>query len=301
MSSLDYVNIEEKTVNVAVFNQTDAALAELKIRFSTVPDCSTKEGYAVAKAGKNELTKYRSSLENARKDIKSPYKTAGEIIDSVARRIKLELEAIEAPIKAAIKDADEAEARKKAERIARLQSKVDEIYLIETKAQDTEGKEAVSKLIESLNALDVDNDFYDLTKDAQNAKATVLDRLGNLYAQRLNMEVAEGQRLEAEERSKVAVQETKVLREKLAAIELAAQPKVEEIEAPAAEVKQENAPIEKQQIAPTHKTMISIPLEELNRLNASDSLLFALKTVGVEQWAGWEMAIKIMKTGVEAA
>lgn len=219
MSNLDSVNIEEKTVNVAVFNQTDAALAELKSRFAIVPDCSTKEGYAEAKAGKSELTKYRSSLETARKDIKGPYKVAGEIIDAEAKRIKLELESIEAPLKAAIKVADEAEAQKKADRIARLQAKVDEIYDIEAKAQATEGKDAVSQLIESLNNLDVDNDYYDLTVQAQDAKASVLDRLGNLYAQRLGMEVAEMQRVEAEGRRKEAEAEAKLLREKQAELE----------------------------------------------------------------------------------
>ena len=222
MSSLDYVNIEEKTVNVAVFNQTDAALAELKIRYTIVPDCSTKEGYAEAKAGKSALTKYRSSLEIARKEIKGPYKVAGEIIDKEAKRIKFALEAIENPIKDALKIADEAEAKKKADRIARLQAKVDEIYFIEANAHATEGTNAIAEIIESLTKLDVDNDYYDLTAQAQDAKAMVLDRLGNLLSQRLRAQVAEAQRLDAEERSRVAEAENKQLREDMRKMQEAA-------------------------------------------------------------------------------
>jgi hypothetical protein len=213
MSNLDYVNIEEKTVNVAVFNQTDAALAELKIRYTIVPDCSTKEGYAEAKAGKSVLTKYRTSLETARKEIKGPYKVAGEIIDTEAKRIKFALEAIENPIKDALKIADEAEAKKKADRITRLQAKVDEIYLIEANAHSTEGTDAIAEIIESLTKLDVDNDYYDLTTQAQDAKAIVLDRLGSLLSQRLGAQIAETQRVEAEERSRIAEAENEQLRD----------------------------------------------------------------------------------------
>lgn len=219
MSNLNSVNIEEKTVNVAAFNQTETALAELKSLFSIVPDCATKEGYAEAKAGKIKLTKYRTKLEIARKKVKGPYKVAGEIIDTEARRIKLALEAIEFPLKAALKVADEAEAKKKADRIARLQAKVDEIYEIEAKAQATEGKDAVSKYIEALNNLDVDNDYYDLTTQAQDAKMFVLHRLGELYVQRLDMEVAELQRVEAEDRRKIAEAESKQVREQQVELE----------------------------------------------------------------------------------
>ena len=299
MSNLDYVNIEEKTVNIAVFNQTEAALSDLKIRFAKIPDCSTKPGYTAAKAGKSELTKYRSALENARKNIKHPYKTAGEIIDSVAKRIRLELEFIEAPLKTAIKYADETEARKKAERIARLQDKVDKIYAIELTAQETVGKNAVSELIESLNNLDVDNDYYDLTTQALDAKTIVLDRLANLYAQRLDIEVAEMQRVQAENISKSAVEENNMLRRKLADIESANTSNT--FLAPALNtcvesVNQETRPDN----SPDAVRYVTLTDSEYQSLVTSQQLLDALRVFGVAEWKGYPLAIQLLTSGAKA-
>jgi hypothetical protein len=222
MSNLDYVNAETGTVNIQVFDQIRAGLAELKVRYTDVPDCSTAEGYALAKTGKNVLTKYRTKLEAKRKEIKKPYQDNAALIDSDAKGIRLALEAIENPIKGALKIADEAEAKKKADRIARLQAKVDNIYDLEPKAHATEGTEAVVEIIEFLTNLDVYNDYYDLTTEAQDAKAIVLDRLGNLLSQRLGAQVAEAQRLDAEERSRVAEAESKQLREDMRKMQEAA-------------------------------------------------------------------------------
>ena len=214
MSSLDYVNIEDGTVNIVVFDQTRAALAELKKRYTDVPDCSTEEGYALAKTGKNVLTKYRTKLEATRKEIKKPYQDSAALIDLDAKGIRLALEAIENPIKDALKIADEAEAKKKDDFDLMIRDRInDDIYGIEEKALNSEGKEAVAEFIQHLTDMDVDKGFYHLTSEAQDAKAIVLDRLGYLYGQRLNSEVAESQRLDAEERSRVAEEEAKQLRD----------------------------------------------------------------------------------------
>ncbi len=191
-TNLQDVNIETGKVEVEVFSQTDAALAHLREKYAVVPSTETDEGYAFVKAGVRELTGYRTKLDAERKRVKQPYLDAGRIIDTEAKRITAELVAIEEPVKAAKKEADDREKRKQEERIARLQKKVDAIAAWVGRAKGSTSS-TIAEIIEEVDQINID-DFYDLTSEATRVKNDTLDRLNELYTEKMSAEQAERDR-----------------------------------------------------------------------------------------------------------
>jgi hypothetical protein len=97
------------------YTETALALADLKTKYAAVVfDVSTGKGMDIAKAARAELRGYRVALENKRKEIKEPALTRCREIDSEAKRITNELEALEGPIDATIKAEEQRKEREKA-------------------------------------------------------------------------------------------------------------------------------------------------------------------------------------------
>lgn len=197
MTTMNDVNLDSGTVNVAEYSKTDAALAELKQKYSTLPDVNTEDGYALVKAGIKELTGFRTSLEEARKRVKAPYLQAGSIIDAEAKRITAELVALEDPMKAAKKEVDDRKERERQERIARLQGKVDAIKAMPAQVRGKSSAE-ISDMIDRVGEIDAEHDFYDLTKEAVAARQAALDELAMMLTERLAFEAAEEERKQLE-------------------------------------------------------------------------------------------------------
>lgn len=102
---------------IAEYQPTAAALADLQTRFKDVVYAVTMtKGMTQAKEARRELRDLRVKLEATRKEIKEPALRRCQQIDSEARRISGELEALEGPIDAQIKA---EERRKEDERLAR--------------------------------------------------------------------------------------------------------------------------------------------------------------------------------------
>lgn len=199
MTSMNDVDLDAGKVQVAVFTQTDAALAELRERYNpdTLPDPNTSEGYEFVRAGAKELTSYRTKLDKERQRIKAPYLEAGRIIDAEAKRITGELRQLEEPIKAAKKEVDDREKREKEARLARLAEKVNAIRDYPSRARGQSSCD-IAELIEECDGIDTQNDFYEATNEAVKAQREALDTLGEMYADRLQFEQAENARMEAE-------------------------------------------------------------------------------------------------------
>lgn len=198
MTTLSDVNIENGTVEVAVFTQTEAALAELKHKYDIVPDTTTDEGYKLVKDGVSELRTIRTSIEKERKRIKAPYIEAGNIIDAEAKRITSEIVALEDPLKAAKKERDEHEKRLKEERLNRLRAKIQTIrdFVAVAKGRDSDG---IAKLIEDLDAIDTSVDYYDLTAEATTARAETLAELNDMFTRQFDFERSERERIKAQQ------------------------------------------------------------------------------------------------------
>ncbi|RRV29627.1 DUF1351 domain-containing protein [Pseudomonas sp. o96-267] len=197
MTIMNHVNIETGTVNIAVFNQTDAALAALREKYQVVPDANTEDGYAFVKEGIKELTTLRTRLEGVRKEVKEPYLQAGRIIDAEAKRITTELTTLEEPMKAAKKEVDDRVERERQERIARLQAKVDAIKAMPGQVRGKSSEE-IEAMLDRVGEIDAAHDFFDLTKEAMAARQAALDELTQMLADRLEFEVNEKARLQAE-------------------------------------------------------------------------------------------------------
>ena len=120
---------------IAEYSATAAALADLRTRYGTVVyDVSTTKGMQEAIAGRAEIRGYRIALEKKRVEIKAPALERCKLIDTEAKRITAELEALEEPIDAVIKrearrkeiEKEEA-AQRERERVAAINARVDAI------------------------------------------------------------------------------------------------------------------------------------------------------------------------------
>ncbi|WP_313309294.1 hypothetical protein [Stutzerimonas nitrititolerans] len=197
MTNLKNVDLERGTVEVAEYSQTNAALAALRAKYQVVPDANTEEGYAWVKAGIKELTGLRTSLETARKREKEPHLQAGRILDAEAKRITEELVSLEKPMKTAKQEVDDRIERERQERIARLQQKVDAIVAMPGQVRGKSSDE-ISAMIDRVGEIDATHDYFDLTKEAVEARQNALDELTQMLTDRLAFEAAEADRKKAE-------------------------------------------------------------------------------------------------------
>lgn len=109
------------STTIVEYSKTEAALSELREKYSRKYDVATTAGMTEARQARAEIKKYRTNLEAMRKEIKAPALERCKLIDAEAARITAELEALESPIDETIKA---EENRKEAERIAAEQAAV---------------------------------------------------------------------------------------------------------------------------------------------------------------------------------
>jgi hypothetical protein len=197
MTTINHVDLDCGTVEVAEYSKADAAITELRQRYADIKEINpdTDDGYGFLKAGIKEVAGYRTALEKKRKEIKDPFLKAGKIIDSEAKRITAELVRLEDPMKAKKAIRGEREKREKEERIARLQQKVNNLKSYSERARG-QSADYVAQLIGDLDMIDTEQDFYDLTTEACVAKRETLEKLSEIYTERLAYERAEREREE---------------------------------------------------------------------------------------------------------
>jgi chromosome segregation ATPase len=105
---------------ITEYSKTEAALSGLAAKYKGVVfDVTTKEGMTDAKKSRAEIRTYRIDLEKVRKEIKAPALLKCQQIDTEARRITSELEALENPIDEQIK---KEENRVEEEKLAQLRA-----------------------------------------------------------------------------------------------------------------------------------------------------------------------------------
>lgn len=188
---------EGYTHELGELNRVEAALAELRAKFGNVPDYATKDGYKEGKAAIRELTKYRTGTDKARLAITKPHRDFIEQVNHYAKGLIAEVEQLEAPHRDAKQTVDEAEQRKKEERIARLREKLDKeitSYLDTAVGLDSTG---LADLIDAAEGIDT-GDYYDITKDAEDEKARVIRDLRAQHDQVLQRETLAAEREELE-------------------------------------------------------------------------------------------------------
>lgn len=123
---------------IVEYSKTEAALSDLAHRYKDVIfDVKSKDGMMSAIKGRAEIRTYRVNLEKLRIEIKAPALKKCQLIDSEAKRITVELVALEDPIDAQIK---KEEMRKEDERTAVARAEAERIAAEERAKKEAEEK-----------------------------------------------------------------------------------------------------------------------------------------------------------------
>lgn len=205
------------TTQITEYSKTEAGLAELRGRLANVVyDVSKPAEIDRARKDRRECVTLRTSLESLRVQLKADVLERGRLIDGEAKRIRQDIEAVEAPIDEQIK---KEEARKEAERVAKEKADAERIAGIRSKitaikhlALDAIGTDAagIAKLRDGLVATISDSQwgeqFGAFVAEAETARDLVIVNLENMHVKKL-AEEAESARIKAErdefERQKV--------------------------------------------------------------------------------------------------
>ena len=178
-------------------DSAEQQLAELRAKYGNVPDYTTKAGYTEGKKAIQALTKMRTGTDKARLAITKPHR---EFIDAVNQRAKAligEVEQLEQPHRDAKKEVDEAEQRKKEERIAKLRERLAKevtSYLDTAHGLDSC---ALAELITEAEGIDTEG-YFDITNEAEDERARVIRELKDMHGQALQREQLAAERAELE-------------------------------------------------------------------------------------------------------
>lgn len=183
------------------FSVTDQAIAELKQKFTgLVVSFGDIKGYKDLAAAISEIRGKRTEVEATRKELKADALEYGRKVDAEAKRITAALEEIEHPLKG-MKEAYDAEvdrvkaekAKQEAARIAGIHAKIAYINSAPVKAtgKDSAG---IKEALEALQAYPINDDFQELSDQADVAKSEAVAALQQMLIEREAFEVAETER-----------------------------------------------------------------------------------------------------------
>lgn len=309
----------------------EQALAGLREQYSSVPNVRTKEGYTLCKKGIRELTSYRTSTDKLRKEITKPHRDFIDRVNNYGKDLIEKLQEIEQPLKEAKQHEDDRAEREKQARITKLRERIDtEIrsYADTAAGLDSTG---LAELHDAALAIDTDG-YFDVTKEAEDAKAAVLAHISELHGQVLDRErlaaeqaevEAERRRLREEEEAREA--ERKEL-EELRRFKADQEAAKAQREAAEAEAKRQAEEAEKRKPEPEpepeplpaaaeHKPLdtsrleaaadnfqrasqvktpeqVTISRKEYDRLLEAEAMLLALQAAGVDNWTGYSDAME---------
>lgn len=195
---------------IAEYNQTVAALTELRARYVREYDLSTTAGMTEAKAARATIRGYRVALEKTRVEIKAPALERTRLIDAEAKRITAELLAIEEPIDSAIKaeeqrKADEKAAKERAEaaRVDAIKSRI-AYFSHRVIAAANRDSATIATILKDLESEKLDEaDYQELLPAALIAKIDATEKLEAMRDERIKAE-AEQARIKAEQDAEAA-------------------------------------------------------------------------------------------------
>jgi len=198
---------EQETLEnrVITFNINDAAIAEVK---EDLGEVDAYKDIDHAKKAKKTLTKMRTALTDAHKEVKSEALAFGRRCDAEKNRLMDAIKEIEDPITEQLDAIKNAEAKAEEERQTKIQGGIDQIDAFALDRHDLT-LEQLNERLDTLLNLKVDPEFYEeRTEDAENAKEVSESKL------RIAI-IKEGERLEEEAEKARVEAENKELREQL--------------------------------------------------------------------------------------
>ena len=208
---------------IVEYGITDAALEELKGKFSLVPDPGTEQGYADIKCNLKVIQPYLKKLEDKRVELKADSLARGRLIDSEAKRIKGVLLEIRDPLKLAkqkrddeLKAIEQAKADAEAAHIAAIEQKVTDINNMVEGLLGADSKTIQARLDAAKNIVISNVEFEDSIEQAKESKDRVIDELESAVIERKAFEV---QWAEQEERQRIQDEKQSELDAKQAVID----------------------------------------------------------------------------------
>lgn len=210
---------------IAEYNQTAAALTELRARYVRTYDVSTTAGMTEAKAARAAVRGYRVALEKTRVEIKAPALERARLIDVEAKRITAELLAIEEPIDAAIKAEEQRKAEEKAAKERAEAARIETIKFRIAYFQDrviaasNRDSKTIKAILDDLEAAKLDEaDYQEMLPSAVAAKIAAIEKLEAMLTERIFYE-QQCERIKAEQEAEDA--RIQVEREELARLRAA--------------------------------------------------------------------------------
>lgn len=193
------------TTEIAEYTKTENALAELRTKYKdAVFDVATTKGISEARAARAELRTLRTDLEKERVRIKAPALERCRLIDAEAKRITVELAALEDPIDSIIKA---EENRKEQERLRKLEEERQRQIAIQSAIDGMRnvpasliGKPAIiiKGQLAKLKEQSLDLDFFgEYFRQAEDAHAAAVAKVQEMLQTALDAE-AEAARVKAE-------------------------------------------------------------------------------------------------------
>lgn len=261
--------------NIVEYNQTEQALTILRDKYlNVVFDVRTTAGMKAAREARADIKGYRISLEKKRVEIKAPALERCTLIDSEAKRIAKELALMEDPLDKLIKAEEERKEQEKLEalrrenlRITAIEQRIEKIRNLPSTLAGASSDDLYLTL-EAFTDDQIDDSFAEFRERAHAAFIVARETLNKMFNVTLKAE-------EEAERVKAELAELEKLRR-----EKAAQAREEKTK-------------------PTNVEMISITKKEYDELRADSKWLTALRTAGVGNWEGYDLASDIFHEKIE--
>ena len=134
------------TTEIVSYSATEAAIAGLTARYKNVVfDVATSQGMGDAKTSYKEINTHSITLESARVKEKAESLAYGRKVDSEAKRIADQLDALRFPIKAMIETETKREER---EREAKVQAEIERLVVEERARKEAEEKRMAAERAE---------------------------------------------------------------------------------------------------------------------------------------------------------
>lgn len=190
---------------ITEYDEFKAQMGELKDMANFIPDASTEEGYTKSKRIHLDFRKIENSLDKVRKDKKAYFLEGGRQVDSQAKEIMKQIEALRVPHTEAYQLVDTLKKEREAKRKQDLEDRVQYIRELPESLSDSCSDE-IKQAMEAMQAEECDT-FYEYTEAALKARNATRSALAKMFDAALTKEreVAELAKLrkEAEERARI--------------------------------------------------------------------------------------------------
>ena len=190
---------------IAELDEFKTGMAALKEKADFLPIADTKEGYDASKRIHLDFRKVENNIEKIRKDKKAYFIEGGRQVDTQAKALMAQIEALRIPHTEAYQAIDKAKKEREQQRVQAIEERIEYMRLLPESLADSSSEEVKQAMLmlESEECLD----FSEFTERALKCRNESRSQVAALFERKLKQEAeaAELERLrkEAEERTRI--------------------------------------------------------------------------------------------------